>query len=134
MTLFTPKLKHHILKQYEPHSRENSFAALALRYNITGGKRLVKYWFDQWDGSAASLERKQVNGRPRLLSRVQVNNLIRTPIKNKNRSHKAVHYTQLLPSVRLKSGTQIALRTLQNYGMRDAGGMGKHTQKTTEEE
>src|SRR5271155_413957 len=33
MSEFTPALKHHILQQYLPHSSDNSFAALAKRYD-----------------------------------------------------------------------------------------------------
>jgi transposase len=134
MTLFTPQLKHHILTQYQPRSRENGFTALARRYNITGGGETVRIWYRHWDGTAGSLERRCGSGRPRLLSRAQVNTLIRTPIRNKNRSHTSVHYTQLLPSVRQKSGTDISLRTLQNYGKRDVEGKGVHTVKITEEQ
>lgn len=131
MTFFSPQLKHHILTQYQPHGRENSFAALAQHYNIAGGGETVRIWYQRWDGSAVSLERRKVSGRPRLLSNIQVNNLIRTPIKNKNRAHAAVNYPQLLPSVREKTGKKIALRTLQNYGKRDVGIKAKQTNKRT---
>lgn len=134
MTLLTPQLKHHILSQYQPYSRENGFAALASRYNIKGGESTVRKWHQRWNGDAASLEQRVIPGRPPLLSRAQVNNLIRTPIRNKNRSHTPVHYTQLHQSVKEKSGVDISLRTLQNYGSRDLGATQSHTLKTTEEQ
>lgn len=131
MPLFTPQLKHHILTQYQAHSRANSFAALARRYAVAGGGETVRIWHQKWNGSAASLQRKQASGRPRALSRAQVNNLIRTPIKNKNRAHTAVSYPQLLPAVQQKSGRPISLRTLQRYGKRDLGVTMKHSKKRT---
>jgi transposase len=129
MTLFSPQSKHHILTQYRAHSREYSFVALASRYAVKGGESTVRKWYRQWNGSAASLERKKGSGRPRALSEAQVNNLIRTPIRNKNRAHIAVSYTQLLPSVQQKSGKQIALRTVRQYGKRDVGATMKHCKK-----
>jgi len=134
MSIFTPQLKHHILTQYQPHSRENSFEALARRYAVNGGKTTVKYWHQQWDGTPTSLHRKPVSGRPRLLSSRQVNDYIRTPVRNKNRAHVAISYTQLLPSVQRKSVKQLSLRTLQNYGKRDLGIKMRHSKKRTADE
>lgn len=86
---------------------------------------------EQWNGTITSLQHKKGAGRPRLLSSTQVNNYIRMPIKNKGRVHLDLHYTQLLPVVRQKSGTQVSLRTLQYYGQRDVKGKEKHTIKRT---
>jgi len=134
MTLFTPQLKHHILTQYQSHNRNNSFVALAQLYNIPSGESTIRKWYRRWNGSAASLERRKGSGRPRLLNRAQVNSLIRVPIRNKNRAHTAIHYTQLLPTIREKTGTQLSLRSVQRYGQRDVHGKGKHTKKTTSKE
>lgn len=134
MSSFTPQLKHHILKHYSAHSRDRSFAALARLYAVPGGKQTVQQWHRRWNGSPASLENKARSGRPRALTRRQVNDYIRTPIKNKRRAHAAVHYPDLLPALRQKIGKQISLRTLQRYGKEELGIKLKHTQRRTASE
>jgi hypothetical protein len=116
MSELTPDLKHHILTQYLPSSHDNSFAALAHRYNIKGGKRTIQRWYARWDGTPASLERRAGAGRHRLLSSAQIRDTITLPILNHNRAHRPVHYTELLSSVRTKTGTSVSLPTIQRYG------------------
>lgn len=128
---FTPQFKHHILQQYQPYSRNRGYQSLARLYGVTSGGSTIRKWMERWNGTITSLQHKKGAGRPRLLSSTQVNNSIRTPIKNKRRVHLDVHYTQLLPVVRQKSGTQVSLRTLQYYGQRDVKAMEKHTIKRT---
>ena len=114
MPHFTPYQKHEILVHLQSRRDDQTIDDIAHMHNIIGGRRTLLNWRAKWDGTPASLTRTSGSGRPRLLSRAQVNNLIRTPIRNKNRAHHNIHYTQLLPSVRQKSHTEIALRTLQN--------------------
>ena len=104
MSELTPALKHHILQQYLPHSHENSFSALAARYNVKGGRRTVQRWLARWDGTPSSLEHKRGAGRPRLLSAAEVNENIHGPIPERNRSHHAVHYTDLVDPVEKEQG------------------------------
>jgi hypothetical protein len=96
MSQLTPDFKHHILTQYLPSSHDNSFSALAARHDVKGGKRTIQRWYARWDGTSASLEHKQGAGRPHLLSSAEINDNIRTPIRNRNRAHRPVHYTDLL--------------------------------------
>ena len=116
MNHLTPEFKHDILRQYLPHFDDNSFAALAHRYNIKGGKRTMQRWYARWDGTPSSLEQRAGAGRPRLLSAAQIRDTIALPIRNRNRSHQAVHYTELLPTIRERTGTSMSLRTIQRYG------------------
>lgn len=131
MSSFTPQLKHHILTQYSSHSRDRSFSALARLYAVPGGKQTVQQWHRRWKGTVESLENKQRSGRPRALTSRQVNDCIRTPIKNKRRAHVAVHYPDLLSAVRRKTGKQISLRTLQRYGKEQLRIKLKHTETRT---
>jgi transposase len=108
MSHFTPELKHEILKEYLPHSCDNSFQALAGRHNIKGGKRTIQRWYARWDGTPSSLRQRPGAGRHRLLSAAQVRDTIALPIRNRNRSHHAVHYTELLPTVRERTGTTVS--------------------------
>lgn len=123
--------KHSILLEYSPRSPTHSFAALAARHGVCGGKSTVARWHQQWDGTARSLQRKAGSGKQRLLSRAQVSRHIRAPILAANRAHRAISYTQLLPSVRAKTGVELSLRTLRRYGKVEQGAKHKHTKKRT---
>lgn len=131
MTKFNPYTKHHILTQYQPHSRTHSFAALARQYAVEGGESTIRKWYKGWDGTPTSLEHKKGAGRPRLLNTTQVKNLIKQPIRNKRRVHKAVHYTDIHNSINRKLGIDMSIRTVRLYGKRDLGIRFKPTQKKT---
>jgi len=125
---------HPILLEYSPHSTAHSFAALAARHDITGGRDVVRRWHNRWDGTPQSLQHKAVSGRPRVLSTQQVRRHIAAPIRNSNRAHRAVRYTKLLPQVQAATGSQLSLRTLQRYGKEEAGGRRTRGKKRTAEE
>ena len=134
MKQFTPDQKHSILLEYSPHTTDRSFAALAARHAVAGGRDVVRRWHQRWNGTIASLQRKAVSGRPRVLSARQVQQHVRAPILRANRAHKAVHYPELLQSVRTKTGKQIALRTLQDYGKKELGVKQRRGKKRTADE
>jgi hypothetical protein len=131
MSHLTPEFKHDILRQYLPSSHDNSFGALARRYNIKGGRRTIQRWYTRWDGTPASLEQRPEAGRHRLLSAAQIRDIIALPIRNRNRSHHAVHYTELFPTVRDKTGTSVSLRTIQRYGKEIVRARDKSTRSRT---
>jgi transposase len=134
MSELTPALKHHILQQYLPYSHENNFSALAARYNVKGGRRTIQRWLARWDGTSSSLEHTRGAGRPRLLSAAEVNENIRAPILERNRSHHAVHYTDLVDPIRERTGKNVALRTIQRYGEKILRARDKTTCTRTEDE
>jgi hypothetical protein len=134
MSELTPALKHHILQQYLSHSHENSFSALAARYNVKGGKRTIQRWYTQWDGTPASLEHKRGAGRPHLLSSAEINAYIRAPIMEQNRSHRAVHYPDLVDTVSENTGKKVSLRTIQRYGEKILRARDKTTRARTAQE
>jgi hypothetical protein len=134
MKHFSPELQHSILLEYTPRTATHSFAALAARHAVPGGERVVRRWHQRWDGSPASLERKAGAGRPRTLSMREVQQHVRAPILRANRAHRAIHYTQLLPGVRQKTGKELSLRTLQRYGKEELGAKQRRGKKRTAEE
>jgi hypothetical protein len=95
---------------------------------------VVRRWFQQWDGSAASLQHKKVAGRPRILTRSEVQRHIAAPIRRKNRSSRQVRYTDLVESIREKTGKQVSSRTVQRIGMEQLGGRKKKGKKRTAKE
>jgi len=126
--------KHHILLEYSPHDTTRSFTALAARHAVKGGERVVRRWHRRWDGSPASLQERPRSGRPRALSRAQVQRHIATPIRHANRAHRAIHYTDLLPRVRAATGAEVSLRTVQHYGEKELGAKKHKGIKRTAEE
>jgi hypothetical protein len=131
MLHLSAEAKHHILLDYSPRSSTDGLTALARRHDIRGGKRTLRNWFQQWDGSAASLERKAGSGKARALSRAQVSRHVRAPILAANRAHRAISYADLLPAVRQKTGKELSLRSLQRYGKEELGAMKRRSKKRT---
>jgi transposase len=134
MPHLSAEAKHHILLEYAPHDATRSFAALARRHAVKGGKSAVKRWHDRWDGTPVSLQEQPRSGRPRILSAVEVSRHVRAPILAANRAHRAIHYTELLPRVQTVAGQQISLRTVQRYGKEELGTKQKRGQKRTADE
>jgi transposase len=134
MKHFPPEQKHSILLEYIPRSTTHSFAALAARHGVAGGGNTVQIWHQRWDGTAASLQRKEGGGRPRALNSREVQQHIRTPILRANRAHKVVHYTALLPPLQQKTGKEMSLRTVQRYGKEKLGARQRRGKKRTAEE
>jgi transposase len=134
MQTYTPQHKHTILSHYRAGVRGAGFAALARRFAVQGGASAIQRWHQRWDGTPQSLQHKKGAGRPRVLSRREVQQHVRAPILRANNAHKAVHYPGLLQSVRTKTGKQIALRTLQNYGKRELRAKHRRGKKRTADE
>lgn len=134
MSHLTAEIKHHILLEYSPHSPTHSFAALAARHGVSGGARTLQRWHERWDHTPQSLKRREGSGKPRMLSRAQVNRHVRAPILAANRAHRVVHYTDLLTKVQQKTGADVSLRTLRRYGKEELGAKQIHTRKRTADE
>jgi hypothetical protein len=101
--------------------------SLSQQYNIKGGSKTMSRWLQQWDGSPASLERREGSGRHTILTPQEVKDYIQLPIRNKNRSFKPVHYTDLLPSVTQKTGKEISVETIRRIGREQLGVKQKRT-------
>jgi transposase len=134
MKHLTPHHKHSILLEYQPHSRDHSFAALAARHGITGGYKVIERWHTQWDGTATSLEEKQHTGKQRILSSQEVQRYVAPHIRAKNRSAQRVHYTDIHSAVEAQTGRHMSLRTLQRYGKEELHAHQTHGKKRTADE
>jgi transposase len=134
MPHLSAEAKHHILLEYSPHDTTRTFAALARRHAIKGGAQVIRLWHRRWNGTPASLQEQQRSGRPRVLSRAQVQRHIATPLRHANRAHRAIHYTDLLPRVRAATGTEVSLRTVRRYGKEELGAKKHKGIKRTAEE
>jgi transposase len=134
MKQLTAEAKHEILREYRSDSPAHSFAALARRHAVAGGRDVLRRWYARWNGTAASLQRGPQPGRPHSLTAAEVQHHITTPIRRKNRAHAPVHYTDLVTSVREGTGKKVSLRTVQRYGKEEAKGKMKHGKKRTADE
>jgi transposase len=134
MPHLTPEAKHHILLEYRPRDAAASFVALARRHGIKGGSEVVRRWHQRWNRTVRSLQERHRSGRPRILTSREVQQHVRAPILAANRAATAIHYTELLPTVRRRTGKKISIRTLRRYGRKDLGARNKSTKKRTEDE
>lgn len=134
MVNYTPQFKNSILREYVAGSRGHGFLALAKRYNIRGGPMLVRRWYSQWNGTAASMERAQGSGRRAILTPTQVQRYIVRPIRRHNRSHTAIEYPELKEGIEQKTGQSISVRTIQRYGREEGGVSSGTTVARTENE
>lgn len=79
-TLQTQHPKH----EYQPLKRSKGFDRLAAQYNIPSGGGTIKRWYDQWDGTAASLDHQSGAGRPTILNKIEIKQHILVPIRRSN--------------------------------------------------
>jgi transposase len=131
---YTAAHKHSILTHSRAGERGAGFDALARRFAVKGGGAVIKRWYDRWRGDASSLEHKKGAGRPRALSKREVQQHVHAPILRANRAHKAVHYSALLPSVREKTGKEVSSRTVRRYGKEELGARLRRGKKRTADE
>ena len=134
MPQLSAEAKYHILLEYAANDATRSFADLAARHAVKGGERVLRNSHQRWDGTPASLQHKRGAGRPRALNSTQVQLHVQRPIRAANRAQRAVHYTELLPVVRQRTGTNISLRSLQRYGKEELRARDKQTKKRTRAE
>jgi hypothetical protein len=134
MPHLSAEAKHHILLEYAAADSTRSFAALALRHAVKGGRRVLQNWYQRWDGTPTSLQRKAGTGRARTLSTRQVQQYIRTPILRANRAHHAIHYSTVTEQVRAATGANVSGATVRRYGKEELGARQTRGKKRTADE
>jgi hypothetical protein len=134
MPHLSAEAKHHILLEYAACDTTRSFGALARRHAVKGGAQVIRAWHRCWDGTPASLERKQGTGRARTLSTAVVQRHIRTPILRANRAHRAIHYSSLAAQLRAATGSSVSDRSVRRYGKEEVGARQTRGKKRTAEE
>jgi len=129
-----PSRKHQILLEYCAGNRRHSFSALASRYGIQGGGRTVQRWYSLWDGTPSSMERRRGQGRKTILTPREVQKYITKPIRRANQLHVAIHYTDVMDSLRSKTHKEVSVRTVQRYGNTNEGIRHETTLRRTKQE
>jgi transposase-like protein len=131
---YSDEFKQEVLSHHHEGQRGSGFGALARRFQVAGGKRTISRWFNQWDGTIASLQAHQTVGRPAILQPAEIQQHIGTAVRSHNRHHRSIHYTDLLAPVRAATHTSLSLRTLQRYGKQTLQIKNKSAKKRTERE
>jgi hypothetical protein len=126
--------KHHILLEYALHDATRSFAALAVRHNIKGGREVIRQGHERWDGTAASLQHRGGAGRPRALDAATVTQYVRAPLRRSNRAHRTIHYSSIASKVREATGINVSDRTVRRIGKEELGAKKKRGNKRTAQE
>jgi transposase len=114
-TQYTPHFIHNVLLQYKKGARGHGFEALANKFNILGGKKLVEYWYKKWDGTLSSLEKHSGGDRRSILTQREEKLFIHDFIEKRSKSE-AVNYPEVKVNVEKKTGKQMALRTVRTHG------------------
>ena len=131
MPHLSPNEKHNILTLYSNKAHNYSFKSLARQFNINGGGRTIQNWYERWNGTPQSLDRKRGSGRAPVLTSAEVNKCIKLPILYRNRNHRPIHYPEVFVNVKEKTKKQISLRTIQRIGKETLGVRNKRTKKRT---
>lgn len=83
---YDAEFQHKVLLEYRPHKRGHSFAALARKYHVIGGKSRVCKWFNRWNGTVASLRRIPSGGPKSILTAREKRAHILKFVEARNRS------------------------------------------------
>jgi hypothetical protein len=112
---YSPHLIHTILQQYKKGARGHGFRALAAKYNVKGGHKLVSFWYSKWDGTKTSLEKHSGGDRRSILTPKEKKKHVGDFIDKRSKVE-AVTYAEVKENVEQKTGKAPALRTVKDYG------------------
>lgn len=112
---YSPHLIQTILRQYKKGIRGHGFKALAKKYEIKGGHRLVSLWYAKWDGSESSLTKQSGGDRRSILTQKEKKKHVKDFIE-KSSKKEAVNYAEVKKNIELKTKKAPALSTVKDYG------------------
>jgi hypothetical protein len=112
---YTSQYLHSILLEYKRGVRDCGFKALAKRFKVKGGHRLLMYWYKKWDGTESSLTKQSGGDRRSILTPKEKKKYIQDFI-DKRSNTEAVQYAEVKENIEKKTGKLPALRTVQDYG------------------
>jgi transposase len=122
--------KQRVVEYYIQNQPNVSFRFVADLFQIKGGHKTVKRWFDRYDGTVLSLQQQHRSGRPSILNKEQAKQLITKVIRTHNHEARAIDYVKIANSIRQQTNIPISLRTVQRYGQQ-SGIRSKRTIKRT---
>ncbi|CAF2678084.1 unnamed protein product [Rotaria sp. Silwood2] len=77
--------------------------------------QLPNRWLDRYDGTFASLQQKYHSGRPPILNKQQINQLIIKVVRSLNRLLRTINYAKIANFIRQETNTNVSLRTVSRY-------------------
>ena len=110
-----PHLIQTILCQYKKGVRGHGFKALATKYGVKGGHKLVSSWYSKWDGSESSLKKQSGGDRRSILTEKEKKKHVRDFIV-KSSKKEAVTYPDVKKNVESKTKKALGLTTVKDYG------------------
>lgn len=134
MTIYSSHFKQQLLLKHRSNSHRFSFRFLAGFYGGGLAHTTIERWYNRWNGTEESLERREGSGVHRLLSREEAKDTIDTIVRASNRNHDPINYSSIHREVEEKTGSSLSLSTLRRYGHEDAGIRYKRTKIRTEQE
>jgi hypothetical protein len=129
-TEYSANTKHSILLEYKAGVRGWGFHALANKHHVRGGSTTVKYWYDRWDGTPESLEKRTTSNKRRKLNEEEVKQHIRGYVEEQNQESEPVGYHQVQQHVQQETKQHIPITTIKRYGHDDAKLSYKRTTRT----
>ena len=127
---YSAEYKHAVLQHYKEKTRGSGFLALAKRFDIKGGKEVVRGWFARWNGRVESLGRRTGSGRPQILTQSEKKTHILKFVERMNKKGEPVDYPAVLVNVREKTNKQISLSQLRHIGRHEFNLRWKKTART----
>ena len=127
---YDPTFKQRVVEYYLKNKPNVSFRFVGDLFQIKGGHVTVKRWCDRYNGTIASLEQWHRSGRPSILNKQQVNELIIKVVRSHNHLSRPINYVEIANSVRQTTDVNISLRTVRRYGQK-SGVKSKKTIKRT---
>jgi hypothetical protein len=127
---YSAHTKHNILREYKRGVHGCGFQALASKHHIQGGGSAVRYWYSQWDGTVASLDKRTTSHKRRKLNDNEVETHIRGYVQSMNEGGDQVIYKDVKENVEQETGQPIAYSTLARYGYKKAHISYKRTTRT----
>jgi transposase len=108
--------KLRVVQDYKRGVPGHGAQAVAKKWKVTGGKKLVRLWAAQYDGTRESLRKHTHPNRPRLLSPQQADAHIGAVARDRQQQHRAIDYARITSEVQRRTGTAVSYATVKRYG------------------
>jgi transposase len=130
---YNNNVKRDAAKFYHYNKSNYSIAAVIKKFNLQINRSTLQRWYHKYMNDNKRIKPIVRPGRPPLLNRVQVNNIIRTEIKNHNTLHHPISSRSIQEVINKKLHIKPCLRTIQHY-IKSIKSKSKTTIKRTKQE
>ncbi|CAF1480254.1 unnamed protein product [Rotaria sordida] len=113
---YTRQFKHNVLQEYRPGIYSYGFKALAKRFKIKGGHKLIMSCYRRWNGGVDSLKPTSKGCRSHTMTRQQVRHYILEFVGLMNNKYVAVDYNVSQEHIESVLKRKVPIRTIRRYG------------------